>query len=152
MSKIRATDTQPELKLRKYLHKLGFRYRLHYPVAGKPDLVFPKYRIAVFIHGCFWHQHGCKNSVIPKTNTDFWLRKLTANVSRDKAVCEKLAVSNWQVITIWECELEDRRSQALNRLADHLSQQIRENYKKQKPASKPACTSAIGTFCDPQDY
>ena len=124
MSKIRATDTQPELKLRKYLHKLGFRYRLHYSVAGKPELVFPKDRIAIFIHGCFWHQHGCKNSVIPKTNTDFWLRKLTANVNRDKAVNEKLAADGWQIKTLWECEVENRKNQALSRLADYLHRQM----------------------------
>jgi|SRR5579859_1882921 len=124
MSKIRSINTRPEMKLRKYLHGLGFCYRVHYPVAGKPDVVFPAKKNAIFVHGCFWHQHGCKNSVMLKTNTDFWSRKLAGNIRRDKAICEKLAASGWLTAIIWECELEDRRSKALDRLSDYLHKHI----------------------------
>ena len=93
--------------LRKFLHKSGFRYRIHYPVLGKPDIAFPKKRVAIFVHGCFWHQHGCNNSVIPKTNTKFWKNKLMKNIKRDSDVIERLAKEKWITKIFWECELEN---------------------------------------------
>ncbi|MBU1032032.1 very short patch repair endonuclease, partial [Patescibacteria group bacterium] len=108
MSRIKSRNTKPELILRRYLHKSGFRYRVNYPLFGKPDLVFPKKKIAIFVHGCFWHQHGCKNSVIPKTNNAFWKEKLNKNVSRDKKVAKELKGKQWICKTIWECEIEDK--------------------------------------------
>lgn len=95
MSRIRGKDTQPELALRKVLHRLGLRYRLHCAgLPGKPDLVFPRYRTAVFVHGCFWHRHdGCNIATPPKSNTPFWREKFEKNVARDARV------------TVWECEL-----------------------------------------------
>ena len=106
MSRIRCRDTRPELKVRKYLHSRGYRYRINYKITGRPDIVFPNRKIAIFVHGCFWHRHGCKNSVIPKTNTAFWKRKLVSNVLRDEQVRERLRTEDWKVLTVWECEVE----------------------------------------------
>lgn len=92
--------------LRTILHKSGFRFRIHYPIYGKPDIVFPKNRIAIFINGCFWHQHGCKNSVVPKTNTEFWTEKLSKNIERDKLVSSRLKNDKWIQKIIWECRIE----------------------------------------------
>lgn len=108
MSKVQDSDTRPEWILRSALHRLGFRFRLknkHLP--GRPDLVFPKYRTAVFVHGCFWHRHsGCKNASIPKTNHGFWLNKLDENVARDKRASSALTKQGWRVLVVWECQLE----------------------------------------------
>lgn len=92
--------------MRKYLRKSGFRYRIHYPIYGKPDIVFPKKKIAIFIHGCFWHLHGCKNSVIPKTNKGFWDEKLGKNTQRDRLVLKNLKKERWRIKIIWECQIE----------------------------------------------
>lgn len=106
MSSIRGKDTKPELTLRKALHSKGLRYRLHVrKLPGKPDLVFPKYKTVVFVHGCFWHQHGCSNSTMPKTRTDFWAKKLEANRHRDKIVLIKLLSAGWRVALVWECTI-----------------------------------------------
>lgn len=93
--------------LRKYLHKSGYRYRINYPLFGKPDIVFPKQKIAIFVNGCFWHQHGCKNSVIPKTRRVFWKDKLAKNIERDRIVNTSLTKTGWDSKIIWECELEE---------------------------------------------
>lgn len=93
--------------LRSQLHKSRFRFRIHYPIIGKPDIVFPSKKIAIFIHGCFWHKHGCNNSVTPKTNKKFWIEKLDKNIQRDKEVKFKLKKSKWKVKIIWECEIEN---------------------------------------------
>jgi DNA mismatch endonuclease (patch repair protein) len=92
MSKIRGKETKPEILVRKYLFSKGFRYRLHdEKLPGKPDIVLPKYRTAIFIHGCFWHGHlGCKRAKLPTTNTEFWEKKISANIERDKRNIEKL--------------------------------------------------------------
>lgn len=107
MSRIRSKNTKPELILRKFLHKSGYRYRVNLSILGKPDIVFTKKKIAVFVHGCFWHRHGCKNSVMPKTNTEFWEKKLNQNVKRDKEVKNLLAKEGWKQLIVWECELEN---------------------------------------------
>jgi DNA mismatch endonuclease, patch repair protein len=109
MSRIRGKDTKPELLVRKYLHALGYRFRLHNPkLPGKPDIVLPKYKTVVFIHGCFWHGHeGCKDFVIPKTRTEWWLNKISANKSRDVDNLSKLNQMGWKVIAIFECELKN---------------------------------------------
>lgn len=93
--------------MRRFLHKSGYRYRVNFPLFGKPDLVFTKKKIAVFVHGCFWHRHGCKNSVMPKTNTEFWKKKLNQNVKRDKKVENLLVKEGWKQLVVWECQLED---------------------------------------------
>ena len=107
MSAIGGKDTRPELKVRSYLHSRGFRFRLHAKnLPGRPDLVFPKYRTVVFVHGCFWHRHDdCSLAYHPKTNVDFWEKKFQANVERDLRNLQELEKDGWKVLTIWECEL-----------------------------------------------
>ena len=108
MSRIRGKDTGPELSLRSLLHRAGFRYRLHdTTLPGKPDLVFPRYRTVIFVHGCYWHRHsGCKYAATPRTRTDFWLAKFQGTVERDRRTAEALTQRGWRVITVWECELK----------------------------------------------
>ena len=108
MSRIRGKDTGPELCLRSLLHRAGFRYRLHdTTLPGKPDLVFPRYRTGIFVHGCYWHRHsGCKYAATPRTRTDFWLAKFQGTVERDRRTAEALTQRGWRVITVWECELK----------------------------------------------
>jgi DNA mismatch endonuclease (patch repair protein) len=112
MAGIRGKDTKPELVLRRALHARGLRYRLHARgVRGRPDLVLPKYRAAVFVHGCFWHRHQrCRFCTTPSSRTEFWAAKFAANVQRDTAVREALAADGWRVATVWECSLH--RTQA----------------------------------------
>jgi DNA mismatch endonuclease (patch repair protein) len=107
MAGIRGKDTKPELALRRSLHALGFRYRLHAKgVPGKPDLVLPKHKAVVFVHGCFWHRHpGCRYASTPATRPEFWASKFSANVARDSAVRSALLQAGWRVATIWECTL-----------------------------------------------
>jgi DNA mismatch endonuclease (patch repair protein) len=107
MSRIRSRDTRPEIALRKALHKLGFRFRLHgRRLPGKPDIVLPKHRTVIFVHGCFWHRHpDCKVATTPKTNTEFWIEKFGRNQRRDIRNSEALAAAGWRVLVVWECEL-----------------------------------------------
>lgn len=108
MSRIRARNTGPELRLRSLLHREGFRFRLHAKrLPGSPDIVLPKYRTVIFIHGCFWHRHpGCRNATMPSTRQEFWREKLDGNVSRDLRNQGALEAAGWTVLTIWECELK----------------------------------------------
>jgi DNA mismatch endonuclease, patch repair protein len=107
MSGIRGRDTRPELKVRRFLHRAGFRYRLHaYLLPGKPDLVLPRYHAVVFVHGCFWHRHrGCRFAYLPKSREAFWRAKLEGNAVRDARVAESLRRSGWRVFVVWECEI-----------------------------------------------
>lgn len=109
MSGIKGKNTKPELLLRSALHKLGYRYRLHVKeLPGKPDLVLPKHKTVIFVHGCFWHQHpGCKYAYMPKSNIDFWQKKLAGNTERDKKHHSQLLATGWNVVTIWECEIKN---------------------------------------------
>lgn len=108
MSRIRSQNTKPELQLRKVLHGMGFRYRLHdKKLPGSPDLVFPKYKAVIFVHGCFWHRHGCKQTTTPSTRKDFWETKFKANTERDKKNIQSLQDIGWRVMVVWECELEN---------------------------------------------
>jgi len=108
MSRIRSVDTKPELQVRRFLHARGFRYRLHDKMLpGKPDIVLPKYRILVFIHGCFWHGHKtCGNFTIPETNKSWWSNKIGLNIKRDGQNIKTLRKLNWRVIVVWECRLK----------------------------------------------
>ena len=108
MGKIKGRNTKPELIVRSFCHALGLRFRLHRKdLPGSPDLVFPKYRLCLFVHGCFWHRHpGCKRAYTPKTRLDFWLPKLNRNVERDKEKTGELQVLGWRVEVIWECETQ----------------------------------------------
>ena len=105
MSGIKAKDTKPEMAIRKMLHAAGFRYRLHDKrLPGKPDLVLPKYRTAVFVHGCFWHGHeSCSLFRIPKSKTEFWEEKISQNIKRDSRHISELLAHGWRVLVIWEC-------------------------------------------------
>jgi len=107
MAGIRGKNTKPELVLRRALHVRGFRFRLHPPkIHGRPDLVLPKHRAVVFVHGCFWHRHeGCCYSTTPSTRPEFWQAKFEANVARDRAVLAALLENEWRVATVWECGL-----------------------------------------------
>ena len=109
MAKIRSKDTKPEMKVRRLLHSLGYRYRLHRAdLPGRPDLVFPSRRKVVFVNGCFWHyHHSCQRASVPATNEDSWLAKLEQNRERDKSNIALLNESGWEVTTVWECQLGD---------------------------------------------
>lgn len=108
MSRIRSKDTKPEMLVRRFLHGHGFRYRLHVKdMPGKPDIVLPKYKTVIFVHGCFWHGHtGCKYYVIPKTRTDWWLNKININIANDDKTILTLKEKGWKIIILWECELK----------------------------------------------
>ena len=123
MSKISGKETKPEIQVRKFLFANGFRYRKNdkrYP--GKPDIVLPKYKTAIFIHGCFWHGHDCPAGKLPETRKDFWENKINGNVERDKRNKEELEKLGWRVITIWQCELKNKgiREKTLNELLNTL--------------------------------
>jgi DNA mismatch endonuclease (patch repair protein) len=109
MSRIKGRDTGPELRLRSLLHRAGFRFRLHAKeLPGNPDIVLPKYRAAIFVHGCFWHRHeGCRNATMPSTRTEFWKSKFASNVGRDERNQAALTAAGWTVFTVWECELKN---------------------------------------------
>jgi len=111
MSRIKGKDTKPEMIVRKFLFSKGFRYRLHVKsLPGKPDIVLPKYKTVIFIHGCFWHGHdGCKYFVVPKTRTEWWLNKIIGNISNDNRNNELLKLEGWRVLIIWECELKQKK-------------------------------------------
>lgn len=108
MSRIRGQNTKPEMTLRKLLHAKGFRYRLHAKnLPGKPDIILHKFNTVIFVHGCFWHSHKeCRFATIPKSNTDYWIPKLSLNVLKDKSHIEQLHQLGWRVLVIWECELK----------------------------------------------
>lgn len=125
MSGIRGKNTRPEVKIRKALHAKGFRYQLHRKdLPGKPDLVFPKYRAAVFIHGCFWHSHSCSLFRWPSSNVEFWQKKLSGNRQKDISNIEGLEAQGWKVITVWECAIRGRNKagaeETVTRIADWL--------------------------------
>ena len=122
MSRIKGRDTQPELILRREIHKVGFRYRTHVSrLPGRPDLVFPRYRAVVFVHGCFWHRHaGCPFATIPATNEAFWQSKFDATIRRDAVAVGKLSQMGWRIATVWECELEARLNDAVGCVTDWL--------------------------------
>ena len=106
MSRIRSKDTKPEQAVRQMLHALGFRFRLHVKhLPGKPDIVLPRHKKAIFVHGCFWHSHGCRvGGKKPATHEQFWETKFSRNAARDKAAIRQLWLSGWQVLVVWECE------------------------------------------------
>lgn len=110
MSGIRGKDTKPEMLVRRALHARGFRYLLHSPnLPGKPDMVFPKYRAVVFVHGCFWHMHDCKYFKLPGSRTAFWREKLLKNRRRDHTVLDTMQSLGWRVLVIWECATREAR-------------------------------------------
>ena len=110
MALVRSTDTGPEMVVRRLVHSLGYRYRLHRKdLPGSPDLTFPSRRKVLFVHGCFWHQHTCKRGArIPSTSREYWVRKLGRNVARDKRVRRELKKLGWSSLVVWECQTKPR--------------------------------------------
>ena len=126
MAAIHSASTKPELKLRRALWRLGFRYRVNdKKLPGKPDIVLPKYRTVIFIHGCLWHGHqGCRYYTVPKTNTDFWKAKIIRNQERDQEVWRRLEAKGWAVIIIWECQL---KKESYKESVERVSSEIKRN-------------------------
>ena len=122
MSNIRGRDTKPEMLVRRHLHGLGFRYRLSpRDLPGRPDLVLPRHKVAIFVHGCFWHGHdGCRFATVPATRTEFWTAKISANKARDAAAEDKLRTLGWRLAIVWECALRLDQSRTLQQLADFI--------------------------------
>lgn len=124
MSRIRSSNTAPEVALRRAMHAIGFRFRLHSKgLPGKPDIVLPRHKTVSFVHGCFWHRHsGCKIATTPKTNTEFWVEKFDRNVVRDARTREQLEGLGWRVIVVWECELRSANqvAGAVRRVVDEI--------------------------------
>ena len=127
MSQIRAKNTKPELLVRRFLHANGFRFRLHRKdLPGKPDIVLPKYKTVIFVHGCFWHGHkGCKYFVVPKTRREWWVKKINTNKANDQKAVKYLKKTGWQTINLWECDLkairiEDTKARLCIKLASFL--------------------------------
>ena len=109
MQQVKGKDTKPELTVRSLLHRMGYRFRLHRTdLPGTPDLVFPARRVALFVHGCFWHGHGCSIGRLPKSRLDYWAPKIDANRARDARKQATLAAAGWRVAVVWQCELADR--------------------------------------------
>lgn len=126
MSRIKSHDTSIELKVRKYLFSQGFRYRKNVKVLpGKPDIVLPKYKTVIFINGCFWHRHpGCKYATTPSSHQEFWQKKFTANVKNDQKNHKLLKESGWNVIVLWECEIEHDFMNLMIKLIKELRSQL----------------------------
>lgn len=126
MSKIRGKNTKPEMIVRSQLFMQGFRFRVHQKnLPGKPDIVLPKYKTVIFVHGCFWHYHkDCKEGRVPPTNTSFWRLKLDKNVQRDEEHRLQLEKLGWQVLIVWECEIERRLQDVINKIVQHLKRDI----------------------------
>lgn len=121
MAGIRGKDTKPEMLVRRCLHSLGFRFRLHRrDLPGNPDVVLPRWKAVVFVHGCFWHRHGCRNSRMPATRTEFWETKLERNAERDKDAARRLMAGGWQVFVVWECALRGPDRLSPDELAERL--------------------------------
>lgn len=122
MRGIRSGDTKPEIFIRKGLHREGFRFRLRRSdLPGRPDIVLPKYRAVILVHGCFWHKHHCSLFRLPDTRTDFWLTKLNGNVSRDTKNIENLIQTGWRVAIVWECAMRGRRKMETADLIETLT-------------------------------
>lgn len=118
MSRIRSKDTSPEKKVRSLLHQMGYRFRLHVKsLPGQPDIVLPKYKKVIFVHGCFWHLHkGCRDGTIPKTGHKSWKEKLERNIKRDKLHVKNLKKLGWKVLVLWECEIEKQTNDVQQKL------------------------------------
>lgn len=117
MAAIRSKDTKPELYVRRHVHAAGFRFRLHRrDLPGRPDLAFPRYRLAVFVHGCFWHGHDCGRAQMPRTNRAYWGPKIENNMIRDRRNLRSLVQHGWEVLTVRECTLEQDTSNLVGRL------------------------------------
>ena len=149
MAAIHSRDTKPELLVRRYLFACGFRYRLNSPrLPGHPDLVLRKYRTCIFVNGCFWHGHDCGAFRLPKTNSDFWQKKITRNRQRDVEVQQRLAAMGWHSITVWGCELTKKRcEQTLQSLELTLHRIYLQDHTFHYPLSEES--QSIGMAAEP---
>ena len=130
MSRIRGKNTKPEMLIRRGLHQRGLRYRLHLAsMPGTPDIVFPKYRTVIFVHGCFWHGHGCSLFKLPKTRTEFWTNKIYHNKVRDKHSLAALKKKGWRALVIWECAMKGKRKRRLVEILTGAEEFVRTNDK-----------------------
>ena len=130
MSGIRSKDTKPEMTVRRGLHAAGLRYLLHdRRLAGRPDIVLPRHRAAIFVHGCFWHGHGCRLSRLPATRAVFWAAKIEGNRSRDRDALAKLEEQGWRVAVVWECSLRGKNADSAA-MINHLAQWVRGTARK----------------------
>ena len=122
MSAIKSKNTKPEIKVRKVLHSMGYRFRLHRKdLPGSPDIVLPKYKTVIFVHGCFWHRHqNCKYASNPKTRREFWEKKFKENIERDKKTQEKLKNLGWKTKIVWECEIK-KQDKLIKKIEDFLN-------------------------------
>ncbi|MEW6119560.1 MAG: very short patch repair endonuclease [Pseudomonadota bacterium] len=121
MSGIRGKNTRPEIAIRKEMFRRGFRYRLHAKeLPGKPDIVFPRFRAVVFVHGCFWHGHDCPLFKLPSTRPEFWREKIDRNRQNDRKTIDALLSSGWRVATIWECSMRGKKERELSSVVDVL--------------------------------
>lgn len=127
MASIRSRDTKPEMIVRRFLHGLGFRYRLSpRELPGKPDLILPRYRVAIFVHGCFWHgHHGCRFATTPATRTDFWMAKIRATKVRDDKAESTLRAMSWRIAVVWECALKLDRDRTLERVTSFIKSDLK---------------------------
>ena len=127
MSRIRGKDTRPEKKIRSLLHAKGYRFKLSDKILpGRPDIVLPKYRAVIFVHGCLWHRHhDCKYAYTPKSRIEFWKEKFAKNVKRDKKNLSLLQRAGWLTIAVWECEIKKNTEDVLNRVSEILQQQLK---------------------------
>jgi len=123
MSQVGQKDTKPEIILRSLIHKMGYRFRLHRKdLPGSPDIVFPKYKKVIFVHGCFWHGHDdCKRATIPKTNSTYWKNKISKNKERDSRVIKELQELGWRSLILWSCEIDSESKELKNKVRDYLS-------------------------------
>lgn len=123
MSKISGKETKPEILVRKFLFSRGYRFRKNAKeLPGKPDIVLPKYKTVIFVHGCFWHGHSCKRGALPESNRDFWQEKINKNIERDSRNILQLKEKGWSVIIIWQCEMKNKEDKEIrfNKLIDEL--------------------------------
>lgn len=117
MRQVKSTDTSPELVVRRLVHAMGYRYRLHAgDLPGKPDLVLPRHGKVIFVHGCFWHRHGCRSGrSMPASRAEYWLQKFERNVRRDRSIRRKLRRLGWSVLVVWECQTRRAKRESLQR-------------------------------------
>jgi DNA mismatch endonuclease (patch repair protein) len=138
MSRIRGRNTRPEILVRKGLFSLGFRYRLHAAsLPGRPDLVFPGRRAVIFVHGCFWHGHGCHMFRYPSGNADFWRAKIDGNAARDRRGHEALLMAGWRVLTVWECALRGKARRPIEDVIAECSRWLRSTEHEATLAGHP---------------
>ena len=126
MAAIRGKDTKPEIQIRRGLFSRGYRYRLHCSdLPGKPDLILPKYRVAIQVQGCFWHKHDCRYFKWPATRPEFWRQKIEGNIVRDQRALYQMKIDGWRVLVIWECALKNASSDKIEGLLDQIEQWLR---------------------------